>query len=119
MSRMTKVIGFSVPPEIFCVIQSLADSEGKSKSELFREMIRVYLLFRDRRLRDETHWIDEIIEQAREEKRQKGFILNEEQKELKRLQRYGALKAKQLGIKSDKDIERMMHEAKGIDENCV
>jgi hypothetical protein len=116
---MTKIIGFSVPPETFRVIQGLADSEGRSKSELFREMIRVYLLFRERKLRDETHWIDEIIEQAQEEKHQEGFALKEEQKELKKLQRYGARKAKQLGIKSDKDIAMMMHEARGIAENCI
>jgi hypothetical protein len=68
-------------------------------------MIRVYLLFRERKLRDETHWIDQIIEQAQEEKRHKGFILKEEQEELKNLQRYGARKAKQLGIKSDRGTE--------------
>lgn len=119
MSRTTKVIGFSVPPETFRVLQSLADSEGKSKSEIFREMIRVYLLFRERKLRDETHWVDEIIEQTREEKHQKGFVLQEEQRELKKLQRYGSQKAKKRGIKSDEDIERMMHEARGLDENCV
>ncbi|MFO7951717.1 MAG: hypothetical protein R6U91_02770 [Bacillota bacterium] len=40
--RKTKVIGFSVPPEIYDEIVSYAEKEQKTKSELFREMVSVY-----------------------------------------------------------------------------
>ncbi|GFP20799.1 CopG family transcriptional regulator / antitoxin EndoAI [Candidatus Hakubella thermalkaliphila] len=42
MARTTKVIGFSLPPDIYNQVVDLAKDEGKSKSELFRDMVRVY-----------------------------------------------------------------------------
>jgi metal-responsive CopG/Arc/MetJ family transcriptional regulator len=40
--RNTKVIGFSVPPEIYEEVLEYAKKEKKTKSELFREMVAVY-----------------------------------------------------------------------------
>lgn len=40
--RTTKVIGFSVPPEIYEEVVSYAKKERMTKSELFREMVAVY-----------------------------------------------------------------------------
>ncbi len=40
--RNTKVIGFSVPPELYDEVLEYAQKEKKTKSELFREMIAVY-----------------------------------------------------------------------------
>jgi predicted DNA-binding protein len=48
MARRTKVIGFSVPPEVADEYARLAARQGKTRSELFREMVEVY-----RRQRDE------------------------------------------------------------------
>ncbi|MDO8880665.1 MAG: ribbon-helix-helix protein, CopG family [Coriobacteriia bacterium] len=42
MARTAKTIGFSVPPELAGEIERLASAEGRTKSELFREMVRVY-----------------------------------------------------------------------------
>ncbi|MDZ4180443.1 MAG: ribbon-helix-helix domain-containing protein [Coriobacteriia bacterium] len=42
MARTAKTIGFSVPPELASEIERLASAEGRTKSELFREMVRVY-----------------------------------------------------------------------------
>lgn len=42
MARTAKTIGFSVPPELAEEIERLASAEGRTKSELFREMVRVY-----------------------------------------------------------------------------
>lgn len=42
MARKTQVLGFSVPPEVAEEYERLAKREGRSKSELFREMIAAY-----------------------------------------------------------------------------
>jgi hypothetical protein len=42
MARTAKTVGFSVPPELAEEIERLASAEGRTKSELFREMVRVY-----------------------------------------------------------------------------
>ena len=42
MARTTRVLGFSVPPEVAEEYARLAESERRSKSELFREMIATY-----------------------------------------------------------------------------
>ena len=83
MSRATKVMGFSVPKELAEEYEEMAKEERKTKSELFREMVRKY--------------------------RQ-----SKELEEFKELRTYGAEKAKELGIKSEKDILRLIHEARGV-----
>lgn len=47
MARRTRVLGFSVPPELAEEYEKLARREGRSKSELFREMIAAYKTKRD------------------------------------------------------------------------
>lgn len=42
MARTTRVLGFSVPPEVAEEYERLAKRERRSKSELFREMIATY-----------------------------------------------------------------------------
>jgi len=42
MPRRTKVLGFSVSPEIAHEYEQLAKHERRTKSELFREMIAAY-----------------------------------------------------------------------------
>lgn len=42
MGRTAATLGFSVPPELKNEVEKLAKEEGKTKSELFREMYRVY-----------------------------------------------------------------------------
>lgn len=42
MGRTTKTLTVSVPPEIFEEVAKLARLERKTKSELFRDMVRVY-----------------------------------------------------------------------------
>lgn len=47
MPRTARTIGFSVPPELADEVERLAAEEGRTKSELFREMVRVYRRMRD------------------------------------------------------------------------
>ena len=49
MSRTTKIMGFSVPPAVVKEVETLAKRERRTKSELFREMVRVYRRYRDQR----------------------------------------------------------------------
>lgn len=48
MSRTTKVLGFSVPPSMLEEVEQMAREEHRTKSELFREMLRVYRVYRKR-----------------------------------------------------------------------
>jgi hypothetical protein len=42
MGRKTKILGFSVAPEIAEEYEQLAERQRKTKSELFRQMVEVY-----------------------------------------------------------------------------
>lgn len=67
----------SVPPDAAEDFERIADEEGRNRSELFREMLRVYRIWRDTQ-------------------------------RFESLQRYGAAQARRLGIKSEKDVERLI-----------
>ena len=45
--RSSKVLAVSVPPEAAADFERLAEEEGRNKSELFREMLRVYRIWRE------------------------------------------------------------------------
>ena len=80
-SRRSKVLAVSVPPEAADEFERLADVEGRNKSELFREMLRVYGAYR-------------------------------ETGRFESLQRYGASRARQLGIRDERDVERLIDEVR-------
>ena len=65
MSRTTKIMGFSVPPAVVREVEALAKQERRTKSELFREMVRVYRRYTEQRNRDDERWISNLIEQAK------------------------------------------------------
>ena len=67
MSRTTKIMGFSVPPTVVREVETLAKEEHRTKSELFREMVRVYRRYRQQRDRDEDRLIMGLIEEAKAE----------------------------------------------------
>jgi hypothetical protein len=79
--RSSKVLAVSVPPEAAAEFDRLAGAEGRNKSELFREMLRVYRAYR------ETGTFES-------------------------LQRYGAARARHLGILDERDVERLIEEAR-------
>ena len=87
----------------------MAREERRKKSELFREMVRVYTRFGQQRDRDEERWIISLIEEARAEQRVKPMTMEEKLKESKRLSEYGAYKAQKSGMKA-RDINRIIHE---------
>ena len=79
--RSSKVLAVSVPPDTAEEFERLAGLEGRNKSELFREMLRVYRTYR-------------------------------ETGRFESLQRYGAARARQLGIRDERDVERLIAEAR-------
>jgi hypothetical protein len=53
MARRAVTIGFSVSPEIEAKISQWAEDEARSKSDLFREMVRLYEREREHRVLEE------------------------------------------------------------------
>ena len=47
VKRTTQVVAVSVPPESAEDFERIARDEGRNKSELFREMLRVYRAYRE------------------------------------------------------------------------
>jgi metal-responsive CopG/Arc/MetJ family transcriptional regulator len=45
--RSSRVLAVSVPPDAADDFERMADQEGRNKSELFREMLRVYRAYRE------------------------------------------------------------------------
>jgi CopG family transcriptional regulator/antitoxin EndoAI len=83
MGRTTKTLTVSLPPQIYEEIERLARLERKTKSELFRDMVKIY----EDHL-DEERW--------------------------QRLGRLGRATAKKYRLSSEQDIEKLIHEARGI-----
>ena len=81
MKRSSAVLSVSLPPDSAREFERLAEREGRNKSELFREMLRVYRIYR------ETGTFES-------------------------LQRYGAARARRLGIVDERDVERLIEEAR-------
>ena len=73
----------SFPPQFYEEIEKLARLERKTKSELFRDMVKVY----EEHL-DEERW--------------------------KKLRRLGRATAGKYRLSSERDIEKLVHEARGI-----
>jgi metal-responsive CopG/Arc/MetJ family transcriptional regulator len=47
MPRTAKLLTISLPPDLYIVAERVAKEEGRTRSELFREALREYLLTRD------------------------------------------------------------------------
>ena len=111
MARTTKTIGFSVPPLVVKEVESLARQERRTKSELFREMVRVYQRFRLQRDRDEARWVEQLLQEARVEQAKNPMTVEELLAENEQLSRYRAKRAKQVKIKTGlANATRIIHE---------
>jgi Ribbon-helix-helix protein, copG family len=109
MGRTTKVVGFSVPPVLADELERIAAEEHRTKSELFREMLRVYQKYRQQRDRDTDDWVAALIRDAQEEQALHPMTVDEMLREEADLAAYGAAQTKKLGIKS-RDIDRLIHD---------
>jgi metal-responsive CopG/Arc/MetJ family transcriptional regulator len=111
MSRTTKIVGFSVPPPLVREVEQVAKAERRTKSELFREMFRVYKRYRKQREQEEDDWVLKLIREAKEEQEKNPLTPEQIEEELEELGRYGARQAKKLGIKP-RDVNRIIYEAR-------
>jgi predicted transcriptional regulator len=105
----TETIDFSVPPAIARQVERIAKAERRTKSELFREMVRVYERYRKQEEQYDEAWVMRLVRQVQEEDRIHPMTQEELEREEEELRRYGAAQAKKLGIKA-KDIDRIIHE---------
>jgi metal-responsive CopG/Arc/MetJ family transcriptional regulator len=112
MGRITKIIGFSAPPAMVEEFEQLAQDEGRTKSELFREMLRLYRTYRKQMEQAEAARLDEIVERVLEEAHESPMTEEEMDEAERELVRYGARKAKALGIKNEEDVDRIIYEAR-------
>jgi metal-responsive CopG/Arc/MetJ family transcriptional regulator len=71
MARTTKILGFSVPPSMVEEVEQIAKEERRTKSELFREMLRVYRSYRKRRPgpQIDDEWVMQVIREVQKEER--------------------------------------------------
>jgi len=68
MGRTTKVLGFSVPPELAEEVEAMAEQAGATKSELFRRMVEAY-----RARLDEQEFFELQTQMVRRAGQQGGF----------------------------------------------
>jgi metal-responsive CopG/Arc/MetJ family transcriptional regulator len=111
MSRTTQILGFSVPPALAKEVSRLAKEERRTKSELFREMVRVYRRYRSARDRDDDRLVMRIVQEAEVEQARDPMSVEEMLKQSERFARAGAARAKKLGIKTDlRSATKLIHE---------
>ena len=67
MGRFTKIIGFSAPPAMVEEFEQLAQDEGRTKSELFREMLRLYRTYRKQMEQAQAARLDQLVERVLDE----------------------------------------------------
>jgi hypothetical protein len=106
-----KHVGFTLPSPMEREFHQIAKEEHRTKSELFREMFRVYRSYRKRHPEPEItdEWVMQVIAEAQEEQRQNPMTPEELIAEFRELSREGGERARQLGIKEE-DIDRIIHE---------
>lgn len=109
-----KHVGFTVPPPMEEELEQMAKEEHRTKSELFREMVRVYRSYRKRHPEPEIddEWVVQVLREAQEEEKRNPMTTEEILRESRALAEYGARQAKKVGIDVDDDevINRIIHE---------
>jgi metal-responsive CopG/Arc/MetJ family transcriptional regulator len=115
-TQTMKNVGFTVPPTMADEIEQMAQEEHRTKSELFREMLRVYRSYRKRHPEPEIdeEWVMQVIREAQEEEKQNPMTDEKFMEESRKLAEYGARQAKKLGIdvEDDEVINRIIHDVR-------
>ncbi|MBI3801314.1 MAG: ribbon-helix-helix protein, CopG family [Deltaproteobacteria bacterium] len=114
MSRMMEPAEFSVPPALARRVEKLARQERRTPAALLREMLRLYERYRKQQEAEEDPyteaWVMNLVREVEEEDRLHPKTQAELDREDEELRRYGAAQAKKLGIKSDRDVDRLVQE---------
>ena len=113
VTRTRQVLGFSVPPSIKKEFERAAKKKRRTKSEMFREMWRVYQMYAKHIEQAEEERFEQMIREAMEEgireKENPTKTQEEYDAEEERLLRYGAKQAKKAGIKLE-DVDKIIYE---------
>lgn len=92
-------------------VEALARQERRTKSELFREMVRVYQRFRLQRDRDEASWVENLVREAKAEQARNPMTVEKVLAEGDRLSRVATKRARKLGLKTDgRSATRLVHD---------
>ena len=109
-----KHVGFTLPSPMEREFHQIATEEHRTKSELFREMFRVYRSYRKRHPEPEIddEWVMQVIQEAQEEQRRNPMTPGELVAEFRELSQYGSQQAKKVGINVEDEevINRIIHE---------
>jgi len=94
-------------------VEQMAKEERRTKSELFREMLRVYRAYRKKYPEPdiEEAWAIQIVQEGLEEERRNPMTDEEFLREEKKLQEYGEKQVKKLGIKEE-DVDGLVYESR-------
>lgn len=113
MTRTTKNIGFTVPSAMADEFDEVARKERRTKSELFREVWRMYRTYKERIEKGEDERFERVIEQSIEDALQekKTALLTENAliKKTEDLASYGKQQAKKKGIRLS-DVDAIVYE---------
>lgn len=112
MTRISKNLGFTVPPRMAEDFERVATEEGSTKSELFRRMFRLYQSYRTplkNQVQSPDVWVERLIVEAQEAERQSPIGAKEFTTEIERATRYGAKRSKALGITSAKALDDILY----------
>jgi metal-responsive CopG/Arc/MetJ family transcriptional regulator len=106
-----KHVGFTVPPPMEEELEQMAKEEHRTKSELFREMVRVYRSYRKKHPEPEIddEWVMQVLREAQEEEKRNPMTDEEAMAISEELMRYGAQQAKKMGITLE-DVDKIIHE---------
>jgi hypothetical protein len=109
-----KHVGFTVPPPMEEELEQMAKEEHRTKSELFREMVRVYRSYRKKHPEPEIddEWVMQVLREAQEEEERNPMTDEEAIALSEELMHYGAEQAKKVGldVEDDEVINRLVHE---------
>jgi metal-responsive CopG/Arc/MetJ family transcriptional regulator len=111
-----KHVGFTVPPSMAEEIDRMAHEEHRTKSELFREMMRVYRMYHKQLEKAEEEqfqrMVDGVIAEALKAQEEGRSLMTDEEAEKmeQELMRYGAEQGRKTGInvEDDEEINRMI-----------
>jgi hypothetical protein len=113
MARISKNLGFTVPPAMVEEFEQTAREERSTKSELFRRMFRLYQSyrtpFRERR-GDSAMWAERLIAEAQEEERRSPLSDEAFRTGIEQAVRYGAERAQAVGVTSEEDVNDIVYE---------
>lgn len=115
VSRITKNLGFSVPPRMAEEFELVAAEEGSTKSELFRRMFRLYQSYRAPlagRGQSAEARVERLILEAQEAERVSPLSAEAFAQETEALRRSGAKRAPALAVDSEEDVDNLVYAAR-------